>query len=128
MHEKPHRGPEAARANDGDSDIPKFVRSIDTQDIFRQLITDELRNGRLTPARRRRIVRYAAGLGLSAVQAGRLVEACRREVLQSSDPAERYHALRLVEAPPTKVPTPLKIAIVVAAAILVDVLLVKWLW
>ncbi len=127
MYEKPHRGPGATRANDGDSDIPKFVPSIDTQDIFRQLITDELRNGRLTPARRRRIVRYSAGLGLSAVQAGRLVKACRQEVLQSSDPAERYHALHLVEAPPTKVPTPVKIAIVVAAAILVDVLLVKWL-
>jgi len=105
-----------------------FVPSIDTNEVFRQLIVDEIRNGRLTPARRRRIVRYAAQLGLSAVQAGRLIAACRQEVLQGRDPTERYHALHLVEPTPTRVPTHIKIALVIAGAIVLDLLLLNWLW
>ncbi len=105
-----------------------FVPSIGTDDIFRQLIADEIRNGRLSPSRRRRIVRYAAQLGLSAVEAGKLIAACREEALQTNDPTERFHALRLVEPPPDRVPIPVKIAIVVGLAILLDVLVVAWLW
>lgn len=53
---------------------------IELGETFRQLIIDELRNGRLTPVRRRRIVRYAAHLGVSAVEAGHLIAVCREEV------------------------------------------------
>ena len=104
--------------------VPAFVPSIDTEEVFRKLIARELRSGRLTAAQRRRIVRYAAALGLSAVQIGRLVAACRDEALQSRDETERYHALRLVEPPPPSIPTPVKIALVVAAAILIDLLII----
>lgn len=127
MPEKPVPDPHAARWNT-DDDLPAFVPSIDTRDVFRQLIVDEIRNGRLTRARRRRIVRYAAQLGLSAVQAGRLITACREEVLQARDPTERYHALRLVEPTPTRVPTHIKIALLVAAAIILDLLLLNCFW
>ncbi len=128
MQGQSSRGPGATMRGEYHDDIHEFVPSINTHDVFRQLITDELRSGRLTPARRRRIVRYAAQLGLSAVQAGRLVNACRKEALQSRDPIERYCALRLVEPTPTTIPTPLKIALVVTAAIVLDLLFVHWLW
>ena len=72
---------------------------IENREIFAELIAEEIRSGRLTTERRRRIVRYAAGMGLSAVEAGRLMDACREEALQSEDAVIRGHALRLVEPP-----------------------------
>jgi hypothetical protein len=105
-------------------DVPDFVPPIDTEEIFRELIADELRCGRLTRAQRRRIVRYGAAMGLSAVQIGRLVTSCREQALQSDNQTERYHALRLVEPPPPLIPTPVKIGLVVGAAIVIDVLLI----
>ena len=56
------------------NDVPR----LDTASIFREMIAREVRDGELTPWRRRRIVRYAAGLRLSATEAGRLIEECRR--------------------------------------------------
>ncbi len=103
------------------------VPRIDEQDIFRQLIVDEIRNGRLTRSRRKRIVRYAARLRLNAVQAGRLIEQCRQEVSRSDDPAHRAHALRLVEPVRPLIPTTVKIWSVIAVAIVLDILLVGWL-
>ncbi len=113
--------------------LPMFAPSIDMTVIFRELIADEVRTGRLTRARRRRIVQYAAQLGLSAVQVGRLIAECRRQATRSDDPAVRHHGLRLVDHRKAALPTPpsvsmpLKIAVLVAAAILLDVLVVKWL-
>lgn len=109
-------------------DVPPFVPSIDMQTIFRQLIADEIRNGRLGPSQRRRIVRYAAQLGLTAVQAGRLVSECREEALLSRDPVERGHALRIAPADDPIVPTHVKIALVVGAAIVLDLVVFRWLW
>ncbi len=100
---------------------------IDSESIFRQLIVDEIRAGRLTRSRRKRIVRYAAQLRLSAVQAGRLIERCRREVSQSEDHTERAHALRLAEPPKPLIPTVVKMWLVIVLAIVLDVLLVRWL-
>jgi hypothetical protein len=94
------------------------------EDIFRQLIADEIRTGRLTPARRRRIVRYAAQLRLSAVDAGMMIAQCREEVLQSRDPDERLHALRLVEPPKPRIPIAYKLSVVVLIAIIIDLLVV----
>ena len=104
-----------------------FVRRIDTQEIFRELIAQEVRSGRLTPSRRRRIIRYAAQLHLSAVETGRLIAECRDEALQSDNPEEMYHALRLVEPPQAEMPVALKVAIVAAGAIVVNLLLSRWL-
>ena len=120
----PSDGPE----NTDREGVRQFLPPIDTRDIFRELIATELRHGRLTQARRRRIVRYAAQMGLSAVEAGRLITACRAEAMQSGDPAEKYHALRLVEPAPERIPMGLKLALVVALAILLDLVVVRWLW
>ena len=128
MYDFASLGPKAASSKAPNEDLPEFVPSIDTDEIFRRLIADELRAGRLTRARRRSIVQYAAQMGLSAVQAGRLIAACRDEALRSRDPIERRCAFRLVDPPPARVPTPLKIAMVIAAAIVLDLLVVYWLW
>ena len=119
--------PRQVTTEHGDTrEIPAFVPRIDMQDVFRQLIADELRDGRLTPARRRRIVRYAAQLGLSAVQAGRLVDACRKEALAEGGAPEHLHALRLVPPIHEKVAPHVKIALLVVGAIFLDLLLVLW--
>jgi len=93
------------------------TRRIDTKDIFRELIAQEVRSGRLTPSRRRRIVRYAAQLRLSAAETGRLIVECRDEALESDDPEEIYHALRVVEPPPKTMPLTAKAAIVLTVTI-----------
>ncbi len=119
---------------------PTFVPSIDMTTIFRELIADEVRTGRLTRARRRRIIQYAAHLGLSAVQVGRLIEECREEATRSDDGIggleiedlrlkieSTIHNPRSSVHRPPPVSLPLKIAVVVTAAILLNVLAIKWL-
>ena len=128
MQDKPPRRQGAATSEPCHDTLRGFAPSIDTREVFRRLITDELRDGRLTPSRRRRIVRYAAHFGLSAVQVGRLITTCREEALRSADPSERRHALRLIEPAPTRVPTPLKIALIVVGTVLLSLLVAKWLW
>lgn len=109
-------------------DPPAFVSKIEMRDVFHQMIAEELRNGRLTQERRKRIIRYAAQLGLSAVEAGRLITTCREQVLESADSVGRRHALKLVEPEPERVPAAFKLALVVALAIVVDLLLFGWPW
>ncbi len=124
MNIVPSENPYRSQAGAPRDDIPKFVPPLDSEEIFRRLIADELRSGRLTRAQRRRIVLYGASMGLSAVRIGRLVSTCREEALESGNRAERYHALRLVEPPPPLIPTHIKISLMVAAAIVIDVLLI----
>ena len=108
--------------------LPAFVPKIEMSEVFHQMIADELRNGRLTRDRRKRIIRYAAQLGLSAVEAGRLITTCREQILETAVPIERRHALKLVEPEPERVPVAFKLATVVALAIAFDVLLFGWPW
>lgn len=105
-----------------------WVPSIDTHVVLERLIADELRAGRLTPGRRRRIVRYAAGMGLSAVQAGRLVSRIRDEALASDDPELRSHALRLAAPAEKRIPGHQKMVLIVAAAILIDIILLRLIY
>ena len=105
-----------------------FVPKIEMREIFHQMIADELRNGRLTKDRRKRVIRYAAQLGLSAVEAGRLITTCREQVLKSADPVERGYALKLVEPAPERIPVAFKLAAVVVLAIVADLLLLGWPW
>ena len=102
--------------------------ALEAKEIFRQLIADEVNSGRLTPARRRRIVRYAATLGMSAVEVGQVLEACRKQAVESHGPGKGCRALRLAESPPALIPTAVKIWALLALVILVDLLLLRWLW
>lgn len=99
-----------------------FKSTIETRDIFHRMIADELRNGRLSRSRRARIVRYAAQMGLSAVETGKLIQRCREEALRGEDRRAKHHALRLVE-PPTPVLSRRVCLVLVASG----VLLIEWL-
>ncbi|MDO8629975.1 MAG: hypothetical protein Q7R41_05730, partial [Phycisphaerales bacterium] len=66
--------------------------------------------------------------GLSAVATGKLIAECRAEALQSGDTQVRGFALRLVEPATPRIPTHVKIAAAVLVALIVDVLIVRWLW
>lgn len=112
----------------GSEGPPTYVPKIEMREIFHQMIADELRNGRLTRERRKRVIRYAAQLGLSAVEAGRLITTCREQVLESTDPVERGYALKLVEPEPERIPVAFKLAAVVVLAIVADLLLLGWPW
>ena len=57
-----------------------------------------------------------------------MITTCREQVLDSADPVERRHALKLVELEPERIPIAFKLAFVVALAIAVDLLLVGWPW
>lgn len=98
----------------------EHTTKIETDEIFRALIAEELRNGRLNPAQRRRIVRYAARMGLSAVEAGKLLSACREEALASADADLREFALRLAPAEARRsLPLPIRVAIALLVAWLI---------
>jgi len=99
---------------------PVHSTRIDTDEIFRELIAEEIRRGRLSVQQRKRIVRYAAQMGLSAVDAGKLVASCQQEAELSENPVVREHALRLVvsrERKPIAWPIRVLLALNVALAI-----------
>ena len=102
-------------------------QSCDLDTIFRQLIEDEIRSGRLTKARRKRIVGYAAQLRISAVHAGQLIESCRQKVLESNDATQQSHALRLVPSQPSLIPHVTLIWVVIVGALILDALVVGYL-
>jgi|CXWL01.1.fsa_nt_gi hypothetical protein len=99
--------------------IPYCPSLPDTRTIFRELIAAELRAGRLTPSRRARIVRYASQIGLSAVEAGRLVTECQDEALDHSDDTIRGFALRLANPPPRRLSLTPRVAITTGILLLI---------
>ncbi len=124
--QQPEESTRLADPNGPVDTLPPFVPTIDVEDVFRRLIEDELRQGRLTRARRKKIIQYAVQLRMSAVQTGRLIEKCRTRALESNDPEVRHYAFRLTEPAPSRVSPALKISLVIALAILFDLLLLKW--
>ncbi len=105
MHEKP-AAPALRLISDCDENVgefcgerPIYQPTMHIDDIFRELIRAEIRHGRLSTWRRRRIVQYAAQLKLSAVEAGRMIEECRDELLTDDDPVAAEHAFVLVTEP-----------------------------
>jgi len=102
MHDKP-AAPALRLISDRDENVgeirferPIYRPTMPIDDLFRELIRAEIRHGRLSPWRRRRIVQYAAQLKLSAVEAGRMIEECRDELLTDEDPLAAEHAFALV--------------------------------
>jgi hypothetical protein len=84
-------------------DNPNFCPFVaDRGTIFREMIAAELRAGRLTPLRRARIVRYASQLGLSAVEAGRLITECHQKALDFSDVPNLELRIGIEAAPPRR--------------------------
>lgn len=69
----------SSNTNSNFSRQPATNPALDHKTIYRRLILDEIRNGRLSAYRRKRIVRYAAQLDLSAVETGQMIEQCKIE-------------------------------------------------
>ncbi len=69
--------------------------SLDTKAIFREMMVHEIKNGTLSSWRRKRIVRYAAKMGLSAVEAGQLVSQCRGQAMRELDALKETPTLRV---------------------------------
>ena len=65
--------------------------------IFRRLIGEEIRNGRLSTHRRKRIVQYAAHLGLSAVEMGEMIEQCSQDCFGESHQQNLQPELPMME-------------------------------
>ncbi len=105
-----------------------FQPSIPVEDIFEQMFALELRDGKLTPKRRKRLVQYAAQMGLSARQAGALLErSCQQAIDDGAEPAYG-HAMRIAHPPEPRIPEPVRITLIVAISLVVDALLIYWLW
>ena len=100
-------------------------RRIGEEEIFAELIRMEVRTGPLTRARRRRLVRYAAHLRLSAVDVGEMITACRAGLDEDPPRPMPRPTLKLVLPPKTR-GTSARIAGLVAAALAIDVVLL-WL-
>lgn len=62
-----------------------FKPGFDTQDVFRELILNEIRRRGLDRARRRELLAYAAQLDISAKQMNQLFADCRDELLASEN-------------------------------------------
>lgn len=74
-----------------------YQGAMDIAEILRAMIEHEARSGRLTSWRRHRIIQFAAQLGISPIEAGRLVQAWRDEVLQAESQSDAlFPSLRLV--------------------------------
>lgn len=112
----------------GEERLPVFRPKIDNETIFRELIKAELRNGRLSPWRRRKIVRYAAHLNMSAVEVGQWITQVRKELVAGGNPTHRQQALRFVDACDDQPRRKVNIVLVVALVLLVDLCVVVWLW
>ncbi len=116
----------SANRTSAESDLPEYRPTIDTHDVFRELIASEIRDGRLSASRRRRIIRYAAHLGLSAVETGQLIAHCREQAVPCDNPDERAYALRLAPAEPARIPKPILIALAVIVFAALNALALNW--
>lgn len=103
-----------------DNDCCNAPDTPDNKFIFREMIVHEIKNGRLSPWRRRRIVRYAAKMGLSAVEAGRLLCECRKQAMAELDASKETSTLQLRIPDTDDHSTATRVAIAVALAILVN--------
>ena len=110
---QPHREPDSFRG----PGLGFWQPPIDTKDVFRALIEDELRAGRLNARHRARIVRYAAQMGLTAVEAGRLITEC--QAVAQAAPESPAPALRFVPVPPRRFAIPAHVAITTGVLLVV---------
>ncbi len=105
----------------------RMDRRISEEEIFAELIRFEVRTGPLTRARRRRLVRYAAHLRLSAVDVGEMITACRAGLDEDPPRPMPRPTLKLVLPPKTR-GTSARIAALVAGALAIDVLILWWVF
>ena len=118
---------DAQRQREVDEATSGWAR-LDTETIFREVIDNELRAGRLTTSQKAQIMRFGVEFGLSDAETTDLINECRDKALVSADPAERRYARQHLDPGPARIPTTWKMAGVIAVAIAVDVALFVWLF
>lgn len=126
MRHDTHRASRAAQSTTR-ADHPAYMPRIDTTDILRDLIANEIRGGRLTRARRRAVEKYATQFGLSTTQATRLVDRCRDEATRSHRPTRRRHALRQPDSRSPGFAMSIAVMLALIGIIALDYLLITWL-
>ena len=91
----PDLGPDPVRRLADGSQRDRPLSRFELHAIFRETVRWELSRGRLSSWRRRRLVKYAAALRISAVEAGRLIQearqAQREEQLADESAAPHLH-------------------------------------
>ncbi len=98
--------------------------AFDTKAIFRETIVRELKDGKISPGRRRRIIRYAARMGLSAVEAGHLLSRCRDQAMSELDACKETPTLRMHIPDTDDHSTATYVMIAIAGAVLFNVAIV----
>ena len=100
------------------------LHKIETAEIFRGMIEWEIRSGKLTSSRRRRIIQYAAQLGLSPIDAGQLITTVCRDAMDNEpqDLTLRYVA-------PHRFPwlTRARCAILLGLLLIAEFFVLRWL-
>jgi hypothetical protein len=107
----PDLGPDPVRRLADGSQRDRPLSRFELHAIFRETVRWELSRGRLSSWRRRRLVKYAAALRISAVEAGRLIQEARQAQReeQLADESAAPH-LRLVDAQDNRWPVWAKLA------------------
>lgn len=82
----------------GGDDRRPTMDAWERQQVFGEVVVLELRNGRLSTLRRKRLVQYAATLDISATLAGRLIEQARKRVAESRDESSTAASLRCAQS------------------------------
>lgn len=98
----------------------EFAGPVDQEAIFQKLLWDELRAGRLTKRRRRRILQYAAQLGFSAREIGDLLDHTKQHAEVNGDRKIQRRALELIDPPEPRVPIAWMLSMIIALVLLAD--------
>jgi len=120
----PNLGPDPVRALADGAERGRPLSRYEIHNIYREMVRWELSNGRLSAWRRRRLVQYAAGLGLRAVEAGELIQ----EVVRSEGRSD-FRDDDAPAAPPPRAavargwPVWAKLALTLVAVVVVEVAL-----
>ncbi len=99
--------------------IGQGMNAWERQQIFREMVTQQLRNGPLSRYRRKRVVQFAAHLGINAVLAGRLVQQAQRD--HHAARTARQPELRCVaSAAPTPTIKPRAIILIIVGLVMIN--------
>ena len=95
---------------------PKFSRQ-EGREVFREMVRAEMRNGYLSPTRRKRLIQYAAAFDLTPIEAGKIVTEVYRETVQTNADAPVLYRFVETAAKPHHWPIWLKLGLAVLAAV-----------
>ena len=78
------------------SDPARTMNGWEVQHIFREMVVTELRRSPLNRMRRKRIIQFAAALGINPIQAGKLVQ--QAHVIAGTESRRSTRSIRFIPA------------------------------